>query len=118
MALGGDDTHRNTCGPQPFERLVGAREGPDVGVMDGHVVLAVGAQQVIGQGFVAFRKVKHLVSQGRADAGHEHVVGQGSAQLVVDGVAHGGENDVVGVDERAVLVEQDALDVSHGKPFG
>ncbi len=113
VALRRDHRHRNARGPHALKGRARVGKGPHPRIVHGHVVLAVGRQQMLGQGLVAFREADHLIAQGRTDAGHERIIGQVASQYVVDGVAHGGENDVVGIDQRAVGIEQDAMNIVH-----
>jgi len=80
------------------------------------IVLAVHAQHLVTQLFVALRELEHLGGKRRTDTPHEHVFGIILPQYRLRSVAHAGQDEVVRVDERSIVVVQNPAN-SHGIPF-
>lgn len=82
------------------------------------VLITIDLRDLRSPRLVAAGKVQHLVVKRRANPRHQLGVVKRAAQHVVHGIAHRSENDVIGVDQRAIRIEQHAPDIVHGDLSG
>ena len=110
-ALGGDHADEKAALVHGVEHLTHPGEGRDALVVDGLVVGAVHAHELVLHGRVV-GEVLHLLGERDAHLGHEHLVGEGVAEHLHGGVAKARQDEPVGVDEGAVQVEEDPLELA------
>ena len=118
VTLRRDYAHRDARRLKPLERRLRVAEGANARVVDAVVVITIDLRDLRSPRLVAAGKVQHLVVKRRANPRHQLGVVKRTAQHVVHSIAHRSENDVVGVDQRAIRIEQHALNVVHGSLSG
>ena len=108
VPLRGDDAKRKSGVLQAVEHIPRVGEHLDQVVVDQGVVLAVHAAKLVMHRLV-IGEIPHLNDKRLPHFGHELLVGQRFAQHFPRGVAKGGQQQVVGVQQRSVQVEQNGL---------
>ena len=83
--------------------------------MDGIVVRAIGYDQLIGFFRITIREGEHLVGQWRADTAHQLRIGIVLVASFVDRVTHGRKDQVVGIEQGSIGIEEKPCDLSSKK---